>query len=528
MDVPPLIANRFRIEREIGRGGMGTVYCATHLGLERPVAVKILKPEFAADPTVAERFMREARTMAKLRHKRAAVIFDAGRLDDGRPFIVMEYVEGTTLADALAGAGGRFSPERAVRIAIEICDVLAEAHRLGIVHRDLKPSNIMLSDRGVCVLDFGIAKVLTASADTTRTHATTESGVIIGTPRYMSPEQCMGQVIGPASDLYSLGVLVYEMLAGRPPFIDALSSAVIVRQASSPPPPLPTLCGDVPRSLALAVHTLLAKNPSNRPKTAEETRLLLARSITRETLASQSVMPFASTIALLNHGRSVASRALTCATVIAMFGALLFVWAHSKPDDRRNSLHESSSSNTFSVGGASTTAVHKTSLPIAQRISLQSAHRIAASVINNAIDETHVARTPSGWAIAALYTEPRTGSAHLSMMERRDRRYRVTARTPLDSAGFHHATWTAETKDIDGDGSDEVLCTGTTMNGRVAQHRLLLYVPRTRQTFSVRVETKSHGSNRVRFIWPRNAFTQGAAPFRTALRQRALSLLVAS
>ncbi|MDQ3585850.1 MAG: serine/threonine protein kinase, partial [Acidobacteriota bacterium] len=178
MEVPHIIANRFRVECEIGKGGMGTVYRATHLGLERAVAVKILKPEFAADPDVGERFMREARTMARLRHQRAAMIFDAGRLPDGRPFIVMEYVEGQTLADTLA-RDGRFAPERAVRIACEICDVLAEAHALGIIHRDLKPSNIMLNERGVCVLDFGVAKILTGAAtEVTRTHATTESGLI--------------------------------------------------------------------------------------------------------------------------------------------------------------------------------------------------------------------------------------------------------------------------------------------------------------------------------------------------------------
>src|ERR1041384_2210035 len=181
MDIPQLIANRFRIEREIGRGGMGAVYRATHLGLERPVAIKILKPEFAADPEVAERFMREARTMARLRHNGAAVIFDAGRLPDGRPFIVMEHVEGATLAETLAREG-QLAPPRAVQIACDICDVLAEAHSLGIVHRDLKPSNIMLTRRGVCVLDFGIAKVLANSTEVTKTHATTESGLIIGTP----------------------------------------------------------------------------------------------------------------------------------------------------------------------------------------------------------------------------------------------------------------------------------------------------------------------------------------------------------
>jgi serine/threonine protein kinase len=261
MDTPQVIAGRFRVECEIGRGGMGTVYRASHLGLERVVAVKVLKPEFSADREVAERFMREARTMARLRHPRAAMIFDAGHLVDGRPFIVMEYVEGSTLAETLA-RDGQFSPERAVSVAAEICDVLAEAHALGIVHRDLKPSNIMLNGRGVCVLDFGIAKVLQTSTEVTRTHPTTETGLVIGTPRYMSPEQCLGHRVGPASDLYSVGVLLYEMLAGRPPFVDQFSSAVLVKQATAAPPPLSALQPDCPPKLAAAVHSLLAKNPA--------------------------------------------------------------------------------------------------------------------------------------------------------------------------------------------------------------------------------------------------------------------------
>src|ERR1043165_2743126 len=271
MDVPQLIAGRFRIEREIGTGGMGTVYLATHLGLERPVAVKIIKREFAGDADVADRFLREARTMAKLRHTHAAMIFDAGNLPDGRHFIVMEFVEGETLSQALAREG-KFSATRAVQIATQICDVLEEAHRLGIVHRDLKPSNILLGKRGVCVLDFGVAKVLTSSAESTATYASTGSGQLIGTPRYMSPEQCLGQRVGARSDLYSLGVLLYEMLAGRPPFVDPLQSALLIKQATAAAPPLPKLRPDVGRPLALAVHTLLAKRPDDRPRTPASPR----------------------------------------------------------------------------------------------------------------------------------------------------------------------------------------------------------------------------------------------------------------
>src|SRR5262245_44529538 len=296
MDVPQIIAGRFRIEYEIGRGGMGTVYRAIHLGLVRPVAVKIIKPEFVGDRDVADRFLREARTMAKLRHPHAAMIFDAGSLPDGRHFIVMEFVEGETLSQALSREG-RFSATRAIDIATQICDVLEEAHRLGIVHRDLKPSNILLGKRGVCVLDFGVAKVLASSAESTFTHASTGSGQLIGTPRYMSPEQCLGQRVGARSDLYSLGVLVYEMLAGRPPFVDPLQSALLVKQATPPAPPLPRLRQDVPRSLALAVHTLLAKRPDDRPRTAAMARILLERSLVRPDYNLPEMNPMSSMVA---------------------------------------------------------------------------------------------------------------------------------------------------------------------------------------------------------------------------------------
>src|SRR5215211_6907243 len=321
MDTPHVIAGRFRVEREIGRGGMGTVYRASHLGLERPVAIKILKQEFAAYPEVADRFMREARTMARLKHPRAAIIFDAGHLADGRPFIVMEYIEGSTLAETLAREG-TFAPERAVRVASEICEVLSEAHALGVVHRDLKPSNIILNERGVCVLDFGIAKVLQDSTEVTRTHPTTESGLVIGTPRYMSPEQCLGHRVGPATDLYSVGVLLYEMLAGRPPFVDHLSSVVLVKQATAQPPALLSLRPDCPRPLALAVHTLLAKNPAHRPATAAEACRMVERSVEQArreaTHAGVETEPFAGTIGALDSARFPFTRVAALFALFAM------------------------------------------------------------------------------------------------------------------------------------------------------------------------------------------------------------------
>ena len=327
MDVPQFIAGRFRIEREIGTGGMGTVYLATHLGLERPVAVKIIRREFAGDADVAERFLQEARTMAKLRHPNAAMIFDAGNLPDGRHFIVMEFVEGETLSAALARQG-RFSASQTVSIATQICDVLEEAHRLGIVHRDLKPSNILLGKRGVCVLDFGVAKVLASSAESTAANASTGSGQLIGTPRYMSPEQCLGQRVGARSDLYSLGVLLYEMLAGRPPFVDPLQSALLIKQATVPAPPLPRLRQDIQRPLALAVHTLLAKRPEDRPRTAAMAKLLLERSLTQPDRTLPDTEPLSAMVAAVDAGRNLVFRVGAPLFLVTTFGALL-AWGYT-------------------------------------------------------------------------------------------------------------------------------------------------------------------------------------------------------
>ena len=535
MSIPHLVANRFRVEREIGRGGMGTVYRATHLGLERPVAIKVLKPEFAADPEVGDRFMREARTMARLRHTGAAMIFDAGRLPDGRPFIVMEYVEGETLADALTKQE-RLRPERAVEIACAICDVLAEAHALGIVHRDLKPSNIMLNGRGVCLLDFGIAKVLATSADVTKTHATTESGLIIGTPRYMSPEQCLGQPVGPASDLYSVGVLLYEMLAGRPPFIDQLQSAVLVKQATAPAPPLVAHCQDLPRRLALVVHTLLAKSPNDRPKTAHEARRLLAQSLYAPAQAAAVLpQPFAGTVATVNRRASLASRMIAAATLLAALGGAWLVWAHSAesapataasartPAPGTNATPDRTATAVVNESAARDARAPVVSAPV---LTERAARQLAASVAHHGtVTEARVVRTENGPAVVALHDERGEGTSHLFMMESRGAAggYRVTGRAPLDVDDFRGANWTTEVVDADGDGYEEILCTGTDARNDPFSRRLVLYVPRARQTYSMRVGADGRESGAVRVKWSANAGGERAKPFRAAMRERALA-----
>jgi tRNA A-37 threonylcarbamoyl transferase component Bud32 len=523
MDTPQIIAGRFRVECEIGRGGMGTVYRASHLGLERPVAIKILKQEFAAHPEIAERFMREARTMARLKHPRAAIIFDAGHLADGRPFIVMEYVEGSTLAETLAREG-TFTPERAVRVAAEICDVLSEAHALGIVHRDLKPSNIIINERGVCVLDFGIAKVLQDSTEVTRTHATTESGLIIGTPRYMSPEQCLGHRVGPATDLYSVGVLLYEMLAGRTPFVDQLSSVVLVKQATVQPTPLLALRPDVPRSLAHAVHTLLAKNPAQRPTTAAEACRMLERSIEpeRRNTASETE-PFATTIGALNAGRYTFTRVTTLFAVLAMIFTVAVAW--SARASQTGALEEAARDPSVMTSALLPRKPHAIRRPSAPTLTREGAWRIAASVTSSRVEDVRVLGSGAGQLVAAVASDPSDAATSLFIIERDGARasYTVTKRVSLDVEGFRGAEWTEEVVDLDGDGYDEVLCAGAEpSDGGPESRRYVVYTPRKRETYSLHLAPDSTGAHALRATWSPNTQGRDAQLFRYALRQRAL------
>ena len=537
MDVPQFIAGRFRIEREIGTGGMGTVYLATHLGLERPVAVKIIKREFASDSDVAERFLREARTMAKLRHPHAAMIFDAGSLPDGRHFIIMELVEGETLSQALAREG-RFSPNQAVKIATQVCDVLEEAHRLGIVHRDLKPSNIMLSHRGVCVLDFGVAKVLASTAESTATHASTGSGHLVGTPRYMSPEQCLGQRVGARSDLYSLGVLLYEMLAGRPPFVDPLQSALLVKQATALPPPLPKLRQDVPRPLTLAVHSLLAKRPEDRPRTAATAKSLLERSLVQPERTLPDVEPLSSMVAATSPGRSIAFRVGAPLILVMMFGAFL-AWGYTG-ESASDPAVKRAVSNSFGAGPTQTIPASyndrpapapaaKSKAPIAREafsetLTMERARKIAASFASGTLGMVQIVDTDSGQAIVAIDNQRKPGNSNFFVLEKRSSKYRITSKGRLDIDGFRRAHWSSEVVDADEDGYEEVMFLGKDLQYRLKRH-LVLHVPNDNKTYSMVMTGESTPNGTPRIMWLANAAGTDAAAYRTALRKRARTLL---
>jgi eukaryotic-like serine/threonine-protein kinase len=249
---------RYRLVRRIATGGMGEVWQADDTVLGRRVALKVLVEELAADARATRRFVREARATAKLAHPNVARVYDFGR-DGGAPFLVMELLEGETLAARLAS--GPLPPAEAARVAAAVADALDAAHRRGIVHRDVKPSNVMLTRDGeVKVLDFGIA----AAAD--ETHSTTGSGMY-ATVAYVSPERVAGEPATPASDLYSLGAVLYELLCGRPPFLGP--PALVARaHLQDQPVPVRQLAPWVPARLAETCEAALAKDPARRPSSA--------------------------------------------------------------------------------------------------------------------------------------------------------------------------------------------------------------------------------------------------------------------
>ncbi len=256
-----LFDGRYRIERKLGAGGMADVYLAEDQELGRRVAIKILNGRHANDDQFIERFRREAKNAAALNHPNIVSIYDRGNAEDTY-YIAMEFLDGRTLKELIIGRGA--APINvAIEYARQILSALRFAHRHGIVHRDIKPHNVLVDGEGrVKVTDFGIARAGTSQM--------TEAGSIVGTAQYLSPEQAKGGEVDPRSDLYSLGIVLYELLTGKTPFDGETPVEIAMKHLSTMPKPPSKLRPDVPRELDMVVMRALAKNPDERYQSADE------------------------------------------------------------------------------------------------------------------------------------------------------------------------------------------------------------------------------------------------------------------
>jgi serine/threonine protein kinase len=283
-----VLDGQFKIESIIGGGAFGTVYKGTQVGLNRTVAIKVPTYEIAADPIMSKRFQREARSAARVHHPGVVAIHAVGEIDDGRPYLAMQYVEGQPLDKVLAD--GPIQPLRALRLARMIASALSETHAAGVVHRDLKPTNIMWrrdrnGDDRITLVDFGIAVCKPGNADATRL---TADG-LIGTPHYMSPEQAHGEQVDARADLYALGCLLFELVTGSPPF-EGSGFEVLLAHLGRPAPLPSEKNPSVPASLDRLCAALMQKKPENRPHNADELVAHLDEAITElEAQASRAV-----------------------------------------------------------------------------------------------------------------------------------------------------------------------------------------------------------------------------------------------
>ncbi|MDQ7028871.1 MAG: protein kinase [Ardenticatenia bacterium] len=288
METPVVLDRRYRLTERIGEGGMAEVYRGIDLRLGREVAVKVLRPQYAGDQKFLERFLQEARAMASFSHPNIVNVYDVGR-EGRRYYIVMEYVPGTDLRRFLQQRG-QLPVREALEIARQIAAGVGAAHRKGIVHRDIKPGNVLITPTGEAkVADFGIARAMTA------THHLTEPGVVWGTTAYLSPEQIRGEAATPASDVYAIGVVLFEMLAGRPPFQGEDHVAIALQHLNESPPRLSQLNPRVPPSVERLVERMLSKDPAQRFATADDVASVIFHLLHASTDATAAVPALSST-----------------------------------------------------------------------------------------------------------------------------------------------------------------------------------------------------------------------------------------
>ena len=320
----PVLAGRYRLEGVLGQGGMGTVYRAEHLGTGRKVAVKVLAAELAKDPIFVQRFQQEARASVAIDHPGVVDVFDTGVAEDGSAFMVMELLRGETLGARLLRPD-RLSVEDVVWIGSEALTALAAAHAKGVLHRDLKPDNLFLVSepaRAVKIVDFGISK-LQSAANPNLTH----TGMVMGTPTYMAPEQARGaKNLGPAADLYSMGVILYHALAGQPPFTGESLGEVMAKVLTEPFRPLAATRGDLPVELTRVVESLLAKDPAKRPSDASSVREALVAALPKVGLPTAATVMQPATTRRIRAASEPRTRKVIIASVAGLLVVGLVGW----------------------------------------------------------------------------------------------------------------------------------------------------------------------------------------------------------
>jgi serine/threonine-protein kinase len=287
------LAEKYLVEQLIKRGGMGSVYRGKHVMMDKTVAIKVLRPSLAGDDVVVARFSREAKAASRISHPHAVSVTDFGEAENGVVFLIMEYLDGRTLKDIIRSEGA-MPLDRVVEIIRQVSGALDAAHKQGVIHRDLKSDNIMLSQTNggdwAKVLDFGIAKI--QQAEGARDNDITAANLVIGTPQYMSPEQCSQTgPIDARSDVYSLGVIVYEMLAGRVPFTGESPTVIMMKQVQDEPPSVLDSRHDLPAAIDSLIKKALAKDPLDRFQTAGELSDALTEAAADGDAASATVVP---------------------------------------------------------------------------------------------------------------------------------------------------------------------------------------------------------------------------------------------
>ncbi|HEX3234941.1 MAG TPA: serine/threonine-protein kinase [Gemmatimonadales bacterium] len=326
------LGDAYRLERELGGGGMSRVFVAQELALGREVVVKVLLPELAAGVSVS-RFRREIQLAARLQHPHIVPLLAAGE-SDGLPYFIMPFVVGESLRGRVAREG-ELPVGESVRILRDVVSALAYAHSAGIMHRDIKPDNVLLSGGVAVVTDFGVAKAVSVSAEGQETAGLTSLGVALGTPAYMAPEQATGDPqIDHRADIYSLGAMAYEMLTGRPPFMGRSAQAVLAAQVVEMPEPVERLRPAVPSALATLVASCLAKRPADRPQSAHEVMNLLDTLATPSGGMAPTLATTVPTIAAVPPRRRRAVLAGAAATCVLLLLLAATLWLRPSPPPR--------------------------------------------------------------------------------------------------------------------------------------------------------------------------------------------------